>query len=231
MDHHPPLAHALPDLTSNSAKVKKKTAARSTRTAVCVCRPQTQTRGSLCAEIHHVNVGTQPDVIGKVPSYVVGIFIDHDLIRIPEPVIAEANVKGRYAEIETPEPESARSASCKPPDVTTAKAACKVAVLPGVVEMVVRIVAAGTVADPMIAFRVNVGCVRMAGLFRVSLLRRCSGAGSAMNGRRTVSGNVTPSDFGASSALLLRKNGSGEKQRKDDREFKYFSHAYLRCQE
>jgi len=56
-----------------------------------------------------VNVGAKPYVIRQIPSDVVRIFVDHDLIRIPEPVTAEAEVIRGDAEVEPAEPETART--------------------------------------------------------------------------------------------------------------------------
>ena len=43
-------------------------------------------------QILHVNVSAQTHVIGQVPADVIGIFVNYDLIAVPQPVAAEANV-------------------------------------------------------------------------------------------------------------------------------------------
>src|SRR5216683_8155839 len=38
------------------------------------------------AQIHHVHIGPQTCVVCQVPSIVVGVQIDHDVIAVPEPI-------------------------------------------------------------------------------------------------------------------------------------------------
>ena len=94
----------------------------------------------LRAEVLHVDVGSQANVVGKVPANVIRIIVEDDLIGGPIPVAAVADVIGRYAEVESAEPEAARTASAETPDVSAANLTGKVSVLPGMVEMIVRIV-------------------------------------------------------------------------------------------
>ncbi len=91
----------------------------------------------------------------------VGIIVDDDVVTIPIPVVAKADVIGSDAEIETAEPETVGTSSGEVPDV--ADAAGEMAVLPRVIEAVVRIVAACVVADPF-ADRVDVRRVGVSGL-------------------------------------------------------------------
>jgi hypothetical protein len=78
-----------------------------------------------------MNVGSEPDVVGEVPAVVVGVFVDHDIVAIPKPVAAEADIVGSDAEIESAEPKAIRAASAEVPDAAATEAAGKVAVLPG----------------------------------------------------------------------------------------------------
>ena len=34
----------------------------------------------LCSQIHHVDIGAEPDVIGKIPADVIGIIVDDDVV-------------------------------------------------------------------------------------------------------------------------------------------------------
>ena len=108
-----------------------------------------------------MDVGAQPNVVGEIPAVVVRIFIDHDLIGAPIPGIAEGEVNGSDGEIETAEPEALSIATCNAPHVAFAEAAGEVPVLPGMIEMIVRIIGAGIVADPLVV-SVNVRSVGMA---------------------------------------------------------------------
>ncbi|MFZ1005926.1 MAG: hypothetical protein WAN65_03760 [Candidatus Sulfotelmatobacter sp.] len=117
----------------------------------------------------------------------VGVFVDDDVVAVPEPVAAEADVVGSDAKVEAAKPETVGSAAAEVPDVPAPETASEVAVLPGMVEVVVNIVMAGIVANPF-AVGVNVRCVGMASLIvEVRCLR-----GGMRRARRfgTVGGNV-----------------------------------------
>ena len=51
-----------------------------------------------------MDVGAKSYVVGEVPAFVVGIVVDDDVVAIPEPVVAEAEVIRRDAEIKAAEP-------------------------------------------------------------------------------------------------------------------------------
>jgi len=70
-----------------------------------------------------VDVGSQPDVVGKVPANVIGIIVDDDDVRIPEPAITEANVVGSYRKEETAEPEAAGTTASESPHVAATETA------------------------------------------------------------------------------------------------------------
>jgi len=89
---------------------------------------------------------------------VVGVLINHDLIGVPEPVTTEAVVVWCDAKVKAPEPKTRRAPACKMPDVVRAEPARKVSVLPRMIEMVVRIIPAGVMPNPLTA-RVDVGGV------------------------------------------------------------------------
>ena len=80
----------------------------------------------------------------------VGIVIDDEVIAVPEPVAAEADVVGSNGEIKAAEPEAAGAASGEVPDVATADATGEVSVRPRVIEVVVSVATAGVVADPFV---------------------------------------------------------------------------------
>jgi len=166
----------------------------------------------LSAKILHVDVGAQPDVIGEIPALMVGIFIDHDVVSVPVPVIDESQVKGGDAEVEATKPEAARASSCDAPGMSTAEAAVKVAMLPGMIEVEAGIVAPASVSDPF-AVVVNVRRVGMA--FPVAKSGGRLGQ-RAMRGRRTVFRNI-PAAYGVAAttsvATVLREGRDGKNQR------------------
>ena len=93
----------------------------------------------------------------------VGVFVDHDIVAVPKPVAAEADVVGSDAKVEAAEPETIGAAAAEVPNVAAPESACEAPVLPGMVKMVVNVVTAGIVANPF-AVGVNVRCVGMASL-------------------------------------------------------------------
>jgi len=140
-------------------------------------------------KILHVHVGPQANVVGKVPANVIRIVVEYDLVGVPIPIGAVAEVVGRYAEEESAEPEAAGTASAEMPDVSAANLTRKMSVLPGMVKTVVRVVSACIVTDPLI-IRVHVRCLGMAWLVskrRMALSRLTS----AIFGVRSRSGSRT----------------------------------------
>src|ERR1700761_5307052 len=118
-----------------------------------------------------MHVDTKPFVIGKVPAGVVRIFIDHDVVSIPVPAIAVRQVVRRNAEVETAKPEARWSPSMKMPDVAGSETPGKVAVLPGVIEVVMRVIWPGIMADPVPL--IDMRCVGVSRLV-LKIAMRCS---------------------------------------------------------
>lgn len=159
----------------------------------------------LRSEIQHVDVGSEPHVVGQVIAVVVWIFVDNDVVAIPKPVVAESEVIGSNAEIEASEPEAVGAAAAEMPAVVAAESAGKASVLPGMIDVVVEIVAARIVADPL-AVGVDVGSIGMSGFVveMTVLLNRVRSA----HGRGTVGGNVST----AADSTMLREGGEGKQQ-------------------
>src|SRR5579863_8932709 len=97
-----------------------------------------------------MHIGSQADVIREIPARMVRIVVDDDIVRVPEPAVAVPHVIGRNAPVPVVEPESPRAAAAQMPYMARAEAAAKAAMLPGMVQMKVRVVAAGVVADPRV---------------------------------------------------------------------------------
>ena len=117
----------------------------------------------LRSQIHHVHVRTEAHVICQVPAHVIRIFVDHDLVRIPQPVAAIPDIDRRNAEIKTTEPESPGPAAPETPYMPWPEAAAKMPVLPRMVEMEAGIHAPRIVSDP-VAVLVHMRGLRMAWL-------------------------------------------------------------------
>lgn len=104
-----------------------------------------------------MNVRSQPDVVGQIPAIMVGILVDHDVVGIPDPVIAIADIVGSNRKIEAAKPETARASPFDAKHVSLAEPAGKSSVLPGTIEVVVRIILACVMPDPLVAAGVDVG--------------------------------------------------------------------------
>ena len=154
-------------------------------------------------------IGAKANVVGEIPAIVVGIIVDHDLVAVPIPIVAVGIVIGCDAEIETAEPEAFAIAAGDAPFVTAADAAGKAAMLPGTIEMIVGIIAAVFVADPLVIV-VNVRSVGMIpfigipwGLLRVATIV-LPGVILLPGGRRAMGRNVPSTDIlGLFARMLL----------------------------
>lgn len=113
----------------------------------------------------------------------VRVFIYNDLVGPPIPVVAEAVVGGKDAEGEAAEPEAFAIAAFNTPDVLGAEACGEVAVGPGMIDVVVRIILARVMANPF-AVGVDVRSVRMTGF--VDIIGGGSGMSLGLGRGRTM---------------------------------------------
>jgi len=97
-----------------------------------------------------MDVSAEADVVGQVPAVMVWVVVEYDLVGVPGPVVAEGVVSGGRTEVETAEPEALAVATFDPPRVTLADASGEAAMLPGMIKVIVGIIAAGIVAYPLI---------------------------------------------------------------------------------
>jgi len=165
----------------------------------------------------HVDVGTESSVVSEIPAIMVRVCVDHDLVAVPEPVIAVGKVKRSDAEGETAKPETVGTASAYAPNVAAAEAAGETAMFPGMIEVEAGIIATGVVSYPF-AVVVNVRGLRVA--FPVAIgVGSGSGRGATSRGR-TMFGNIaatngmtTASMTTASMITVLRKGRDAKNQR------------------
>lgn len=75
-----------------------------------------------------MHVSAEADVVGQVPAVMVGIGVDHDVVGIPQPAVAEIDIVRRDAEVVAIEPEAVRTSAAKMPYVTAADFTRKAAV-------------------------------------------------------------------------------------------------------
>jgi hypothetical protein len=152
----------------------------------------------------------------------VRIFVDYNLVSIPIPVRHDAVIERSDIPVEITKPEAFPVSACKHENMLGAKAGGEVPVSPGVIQVEMWIVRAGTMSHPFIVPGVNVRQIRMTFLVHVNavlgyrsvLVPSCGRRGPGRGcGSRTVSGDVPAANLGgmaamrfAASPLLLRKS-------------------------
>jgi hypothetical protein len=129
---------------------------------------------------------------------VVGIVINHDVVTIPKPIVGVSEIGRCELKEETAKAETLRASAAQAPHVLWTKAAVKVPMLPGMVDVIIYIAASRVMAYPAIIFRVDVRSFWMAPLVAISgmaLLWWCAVCGrmgrGSMRRRGAVCGNVT----------------------------------------
>ena len=103
---------------------------------------------SLLSKILHVRVDAEPRVIRQIPSVIVWIGIENDVIGVPHPVADIAHVIRCNAEVEAIEPETVWTAAAESPTMTRSEPSGEAPVLKRLVHAVVRIIASRVVTDP-----------------------------------------------------------------------------------
>ena len=117
-------------------------------------------RRYLVTEVFHVNVSAEARVVGQVPSGMLRVFVNHNVIAVPAPIVDIAVIVAGHAEIISIEPEAVTVTTAQAVDVISTEAV-EAAILPGAVLTVVTVVAAVIVANPFIVI-VDVRRIRVA---------------------------------------------------------------------
>ena len=123
------------------------------------------------AQIHHVNVGSESHVVGKIPANVIGIIVDDNVVAIPIPVGDKCYISRRDTPVPVIEPEATRSTPYQAPPVRRTETSVKATVLPWLIEVIVAVIAASIMAHPSIA-GVNVRGIGMARVVAEVVLSR-----------------------------------------------------------
>jgi hypothetical protein len=190
--------------------------------------------------VHYMNVGSEPHVVSQIPAVVVGIFVDHDIVSAPVPVIAVAEIILRNRKVEAAEPEAARASPFDSKRVSLPESATKSSVLERMIDVVVRVVLPGIMPDPFVSAGVDVWgfgmaflVVESASLFLLwGLPRRlligtvlCRGRGTGM-WRWTACGDMSPADATNAATLaasvILRRGGNRNQQKYEEYSEKVF---------
>src|ERR1700733_3345330 len=111
------------------------------------------------------------------------IGVKHDVVVVPEPIVAESNIGRRDAEEVPVEAEARRPPAPEPIGVTGTKSPRKMPVLPRMILVVASIIPARVVADPVIGLGVHVRSVRMSRLLVILANLALRTAASSISGR------------------------------------------------
>src|ERR1035441_3714789 len=145
----------------------------------------------------------------------VGVLVDDNLIAVPVPAHHDVVIVRGDVPVEIVEPEALPVSPSKHEHMLRSKAAGEASVRPRRIEVVVRVVGATTMSDPLIVLGVNVRNFRMTLLIRPNaVFRRRLGLPScrfrsarspgSRRGSRTASRNVsTANRRGFTAAVLL----------------------------
>jgi len=113
-----------------------------------------------------VRVRASSRVIGQIPPRVVWIFVDHDGIAVPIPIIDVVVVIRRDAEIKIVEPEAIAISPAKAVLVLAPESTREAAMFPRMIDMIMSIAAARIMANPRVIV-VDVRHLRMIRLIAV----------------------------------------------------------------
>jgi hypothetical protein len=157
----------------------------------------------------------------------IGVLVEHDIVLVPEPIIAVRIIVRSDAEVRATKKEALGPSAAEPEDVVGAKPKREASMLPRTIHMVVGIVAARIVSDPLAVF-VNVGRIGMPwpigefSVFRRRILGRtvvrsrswrrllhARRLNCPSSGRRAVSGDRPAAMF---LSFVLRKAAQGNNQ-------------------
>ena len=110
-----------------------------------------------------MDIGSQARVVSQVIPDVVWVVVDDDVVAVPQPVRASIVIIWRCLKEESADIKAVAIAAMQPPDVMGADGSGEVSVLPGMIEMIVRIAPSGFVSHPVIILSMNVWRRRMPG--------------------------------------------------------------------
>lgn len=96
-----------------------------------------------------MHISPQSDVVGKIPTIVIWICIDYDVVGVPEPVIDEVIIIGSNLEEETVKSKPLSVSAMQPEDMKRTNCTRKASMFPRMIETIVGIVPACIVAKPL----------------------------------------------------------------------------------
>ncbi len=160
----------------------------------------------ISTKILDVNIRPGASIVGKIPTWIVGVLINDDRIGIPEPAYCESDVNGRDAPIPVIEPEPIGATPGEMPFVSGTEPAVETAVLPRMRQVKPRVGTA--MADPMPVPGIDVGSIGMSRLIAEILVLLFVPTFGAARRRRcmvflgTVRRNVAVSDVGVAAPVI-----------------------------
>jgi len=98
---------------------------------------------------------------------VIWVVVQHDVVAVPQPVVGVVVVIGSHAPVKAAEPEAVSAPAFDAINVIATNFAAETSVFPNVVLMIVGVVAAPVMTDPVIAFSMYVRGFGMAWLVAI----------------------------------------------------------------
>ena len=115
------------------------------------------------AVVQDVNVGSQSHVVCEIPPWVIRVVVEHEIVRVPQPIVHIADVTGKHTEIKTVEPKAPGASAGEAENMARSEAAGETAMFERTVQVKSWVVAANVVTYPGVS-AVDVRCVGMIGL-------------------------------------------------------------------
>jgi hypothetical protein len=97
-----------------------------------------------------VRVGAEPGIVGQIPTVMIRVIVDDNLIRVPQPIVDVVILERRNAEVKTVEPKPFAVSAAEVPHMPAPDSTGEATVLPGVVHMKAWIFPACIMTDPLI---------------------------------------------------------------------------------
>ena len=156
----------------------------------------------------------------------VWVFVDDDLIGVPEPAVTEGEVGCSYIPIPAVEPEAGRAATSEMPYVRAAEATGEVAMGERLIDVIAGVTRTGVVTDPGFSI-VNVRSVRVAGLVNVIALGLRGILDSGGSRRRLMDGRGTTRGIGGCPPRCCAKAGTERTSKASEVSWMFFIRILL----
>jgi hypothetical protein len=181
-------------------------------------------------QILDVNVSSQPRIIRQVPTWIIRIVVDYNLVGGPIPTRDERKLPWRHAEVKPIKPEARRASASQMPHVTRSKTARKMSMFERMIEVQAGVGVFVPNPSPVV---VHMRCLRVAwhiGDMRGRGSVRCRGRNGVRRGpgRRSLLRDIAAANMTTTTLmpmLLLRIANAYKRKQKRNRQTGNHSHS------